>query len=60
MSRTTKKKQVVEVKMHQHENHLGKVFGGPHPIDAEHQNKKTQKFHDGTVKGFPNKARRRT
>lgn len=45
-----KKKQVVKVKMHQHMDQQGRVFGGPHPMDAEHKNAKTQKMHDLTMK----------
>jgi len=50
MSRTTKKKKIVEVKMHQHTDWLGRIFGAPHPIDAKHKNKKTQKYHEETLK----------
>ena len=44
------KKKKLEVKMHQHVDEFGIKFGAAHPIDAEHKNKKTQKFHDLTIK----------
>ena len=46
-----KKKKVQAVIMHQHKDEFGHVFGALHPVDAEHKNKKTQKFHDITVAG---------
>ena len=46
----SKTKKVV-VKMHQHKDQFGHVFGAPHPVDAEHKNPKTQKFHELTVAG---------
>lgn len=45
-----KKLQVVE--LHQHNDSQGRVFGAPHPVDAEHKNKKTQRFHDRTISGY--------
>ena len=45
-----KKKKTPEVVMHQHMDQQGRVFGGPHPMDAEHKNAKTQKRHDYTIK----------
>jgi hypothetical protein len=45
-----KKKKKVEVIMHQHRDQFGTKFGASHPIDAEHKNPKTQKFHELTVK----------
>ena len=39
----------VEVVMHQHRDEFGIKFGSSHPINAEHKNKKTQKFHDQTI-----------
>ena len=45
----TKKKKVVEVNMHQHIDEQGRVFGAAHPINSEHNNKKTQKYHDQTI-----------
>ncbi|HUU88349.1 MAG TPA: hypothetical protein VMX17_11420 [Candidatus Glassbacteria bacterium] len=53
------KKKAAEAKIHQHEDYLGRVFGSLHPIDAKHKNIKTQKFHEGTVNGYPNKVRKR-
>lgn len=44
-----KKKKVV-VKMHQHQDQFGRVFGAPHPVDVEHKKTSTQKFHDLTMK----------
>ena len=53
------KKKDTEVKMHQHKDYLGRIFGSPHPIDADHKNIKTQKFHENTVNGYPNAVRKR-
>ena len=53
-----KKKKVIEIEMHQHVDYQGRVFGAPHPITAEHKNKKTQKFHDGTINGYPQNIKR--
>ena len=47
--KSSKKKKKLEVKMHQHQDNLGRVFGAPHPIDAEHKNAKTQKAHNYTI-----------
>jgi len=41
---------MVEVVLHQHKDPQGRVFGAPHPVDAEHKKAKTQKFHDLTIK----------
>lgn len=46
----SKKKKIVPVEMHQHHDKFRNIFGKPHPIDAEHKNKKTQKYHDLTVR----------
>jgi len=43
------KKKKVTVVMHQHVDEMGIKFGAAHPLNAEHKNKKTQKFHDLTV-----------
>ena len=48
----TKKKKIVEVKMHQHTDAQGRIFGAPHPLDAKHEKEKTQRFHDRTVDGY--------
>jgi len=48
--RKKKKDEKVIVVMHQHYDSLGRVFGALHPIDAEHKNPKTQKFHDESIK----------
>ena len=45
-----KKKQIKEVKMHQHVDEFGIKFGAAHPENAEHKNEKTQKYHDLTIK----------
>jgi len=44
-----KRKLPKETKMHQHQDEQGRVFGAMHPLDSEHNNEKTQKFHDITV-----------
>jgi hypothetical protein len=44
------KQQKVKVVMHQHQDEFGRVFGAPHPIDAEHTKSSTRKFHDLTIK----------
>jgi len=44
-----KKKKEVKVVMHQHIDQFGRVFGAPHPVDADHKNVKTKKFHDLTL-----------
>lgn len=46
----SKKKKIEVVVMHQHQDNFGHVFGAPHPINAMHKNKKTQEFHDSTIK----------
>lgn len=43
------KNKKMKVVMHQHTDEQGRVFGAAHPIDAEHKNTKTQKFHDLTI-----------
>ena len=45
-----KKKKPEPVKMHQHIDEQGRVFGAPHPVDAEHKKASTQKMHDYTLK----------
>jgi cytochrome c556 len=45
-----KKDKQIQVVMHQHQDEFGRVFGGKHPLDAEHKKAETQKFHDITVK----------
>ena len=45
-----KKKKVEPVKMHQHIDPQGRVFGAPHPVDAEHKKTSTQKMHEYTLK----------
>lgn len=46
----SKNKKGIGVEMHQHIDEQGRIFGAAHPIVAEHNNKKTQKFHDQTIK----------
>lgn len=46
------KKKIKIVEMHQHTNGSGQIIGAKHPIDAEHKNKKTQRFHDRTISGY--------
>jgi hypothetical protein len=46
----SQKKKLKEVKMHQHQDAQGRIFGAPHPIDSEHNNERTQKYHDLTIK----------
>lgn len=46
----SKKKKQIDIKFHQHQDEFGNVFGAPHPIDAMHKNKNTQKYHDLTIK----------
>jgi len=47
-----KKKKIKQdqVVTHQHQDEFGRVFGGKHPLDAEHKKVETQKFHNITVK----------
>lgn len=45
-----KSKQQVKVIIHQHQDEFGRVFGAPHPVDAEHAKSSTRKFHDLTIK----------
>jgi hypothetical protein len=49
MKKSQKKKIKPEV-LHQHKDQFGRVFGAPHPVDVEHKNPKTQKFHNLTEK----------
>ena len=44
------KSEKIVVIMHQHRDEFNIKFGSSHPINAEHKNKKTQKFHDMTMK----------
>ena len=44
------KKKLKTVAMHQHIDDQGRVFGAPHPVDAEHKKASTQKMHDKTLK----------
>jgi hypothetical protein len=37
------------MKMHQHIDKKGNVYGHPHPVNANHKNPKTQKAHNHTV-----------
>jgi hypothetical protein len=48
----TQKKKIQIVEMHQHTDGSGRVIGAKHPIDAVHENKKTQRFHDRTISGY--------
>jgi len=50
MKKSKQKKVEDVVILHQHCDLLGRIFGAPHSIDAEHKNPKTQKFHDKTIK----------
>jgi hypothetical protein len=43
------KKKFKIIVMHQHQDEFGHVFGAPHPVDAEHNNEKTQMYHNITV-----------
>lgn len=44
-----KKKEAPVVLLHQHIDEMGIVFGALHPIDANHKNENTQKFHDLSI-----------
>ena len=44
-----KKAKKVEVRMHQHQDGRGNVFGKSHPLRAYHENKATQCDHDITL-----------
>ena len=44
-----KRKLPKEIEMHQHQDERGRVFGARHPLDSEHTNAKTRKFHDITL-----------
>jgi hypothetical protein len=46
----SKKKKQAKTEFHQHVDQFGNVFGKPHHIDAQHNNVKTQKFHNITIK----------
>ena len=43
------KKKKETVVMHQHIDEKGRVFGSKHPVNSEHTNEKTQKYHNMTV-----------
>ena len=43
-----KKKKIVPVEFHQHQDQFGNIFGKAHPVGVWHDNPKTQKFHDIT------------
>lgn len=38
------------MKMHQHKDKTGNVFGKPHPVNAKHDKESTQRAHDRTIK----------
>lgn len=38
------------MKMHQHIDEKGNVFGHPHPVGAKHKKASTQEAHDRTIK----------
>jgi hypothetical protein len=45
----SKKKKMIPVVMHQHQDQFGRVCGSLHPLNAEHKKESTQKLHDITV-----------
>ena len=44
-----KKMKDIPVVMHQHNDEAGRIFGAKHPLHLEHNNERTQIYHDFTV-----------